>query len=55
MTREELKNSLDERLCAFCPWTRGEVNKPRIGMCEGRYCDEALDAYEDEERYEEMI
>lgn len=49
MTREELQNYLGEDLCQYCPWTNNEVNKPRIGVCEGNYCEEALDAYIDEE------
>lgn len=49
MTREELKDYLGEDLCPYCPWTNNEVNKPRIGGCEGNYCEEALDTYIDEE------
>ncbi len=49
MTREQLKDYLGEDLCQYCPWTNNEVNKPRIGGCEGNYCDKALDAYIDEE------
>ena len=41
MTRKEL--------CLYCPWTNNKVNRPRIGGCEGNYCEEALDAYIDEE------
>ena len=49
MTRKEIRDFLDEDLCPYCPWTNNEVNKPRIGCCEGNYCDEALDTYIDEE------
>ncbi len=49
MTREKLKDYLGEDLCPYCPWTNNEVDKPRIGSCEGSYCDKALDVYIDEE------
>lgn len=50
MTREQLAEKLfgDEALCECCPWTRNEVEKPRIGTCEGYYCEQALDTYIDE-------
>lgn len=46
---EELKESLGDGLCPYCPWMKDEVDKPRIGGCEGSYCDEALERYIDEE------
>lgn len=48
MSREELKESIGEDLCPFCPWTNGEIEKPPYGMCEGCYCDEALDNFIEE-------
>lgn len=46
MNQEELKKSLGEHLCSYCPWTNGDIEKPPYGgMCEGSYCDEALDYY----------
>lgn len=51
MKREELKDYLGDDLCQYCPWTNNEVDKPRIYCCEGRYCEEALDTYIDEEGY----
>ena len=34
MNREELKKSIGEDLCQFCPWTNGEIEKPAYGPCE---------------------
>ena len=56
MTRKELRDFLDEDLCPYCPWTNNDVDKPRIGCCEGNYCDKALDTYIDEEGiFEDII
>jgi hypothetical protein len=55
MTREELKDCLGEDLCPYCPWTNNEVIKPRIGGCEGNYCEEALDTYIDEGLVDDII
>lgn len=49
MDRVELKKILGESLCPYCPWETGEIEKPRYGMCEGMYCDEALDNYLEEQ------
>lgn len=49
MNREELKKFLEDSLCPYCPWTTCDVSKPRVGSCEGAYCDEALNVYIDEE------
>lgn len=52
MNREELKKSIGEDLCPFCPWTNGEIEKPAYGTCDGCYCDEALDNFmEENEQY----
>lgn len=52
MNREELKESLGEELCSYCPWTNGEIEQLPYGICEGCYCDEALDNFMDiNERY----
>lgn len=52
MNREELKKSIGEDLCPFCPWTNGKIEKPAYGSCEGYYCDEALDNFlEENEQY----
>lgn len=57
MNQEELKKSLGEHLCSYCPWTNGDIEKPPYGgMCEGSYCDEALDYYLEaqEEKHESV-
>lgn len=53
MNKKELKKALGEDLCSHCPWTNGEIEKPPYGgMCEGVYCDEALDNFlENNEQY----
>ena len=52
MNKEELKKSLGEELCLFCPYMKGEIGKLPYGMCEGCYCDEALDNFlEENEQY----
>ena len=49
MTKEELDRlASDEVCCPYCPWTRDDVNKPRIGMCEGNYCEQAKINYVNE-------
>ncbi|WP_168353874.1 hypothetical protein [Muribaculum sp. NM65_B17] len=43
MNKEELKQQLDDELCKFCPWQQGEIEHPCNALCEGVYCDDALD------------
>lgn len=45
--------SLGEKLCPFCPWTKGEINKLVDELCEGVYCEYALDNFID--KLEESI
>lgn len=45
MTREELKERLGDELCAVCPWMQGYIERRCDSICEGRYCDDALDSY----------
>lgn len=43
---EELKESLGEELCAYCPWRRGEIDH------DGMFCDDALEEFlEDNKEY----
>lgn len=42
MANEELKQSLGDELCAFCPWKNGEIDHQCDSLCEGVYCDEAF-------------
>lgn len=46
MEDSELKKQLGDELCAFCPWKNGEI----AHLCEGVYCDEAFEAFMDENR-----
>ena len=49
---EELKESLGEELCAYCPWRRGEIDHAPGMTCEGMFCDDALEEFlEDNEEY----
>ena len=51
MNREELKKSIGEYLCPFCPWTNGDVDIFPC-VCGRNYCDEALDNFlEENEQY----
>lgn len=48
MNKEELKQQLGDELCKFCPWQQGEIEHPCNALCEGVYCDDALDTFIDE-------
>lgn len=49
---EELKESLGEELCAYCPWRRGEIDHTPEITCDGMFCDDALEEFlEDNEEY----
>nr|UWI25192.1 MAG: hypothetical protein [Bacteriophage sp.] len=49
---DELKESLGEELCAYCPWQRGEIDCMQDSLCEGIYCDDALEEFlDDNEEY----
>ena len=45
---EELKESLGEELCAYCPWRRGDIDHLPDSICEGMYCDDALEEFLDD-------
>lgn len=48
MKIEELKNLLGEDLCHYCPWENGEIEHQYDSLCEGVYCDDAFEAFMDE-------
>lgn len=48
MNSEELQQSLGDELCKSCAWKKGEIDRQCDGLCEGLYCDDALDAFLDE-------
>lgn len=45
---ERLKEELGEELCAYCPWKNDEIEHFPGTLCEGNYCNEALDAFLDD-------
>lgn len=55
MTREEYKNILGEEICKFCPWHNDEIEHSSPDLCDGRWCDDALDNFieQNEEYFED--
>lgn len=52
MSREEYKNILGEEICKFCPWRNGDIAHRADGLCEGIWCDDAMDNFiEENEEY----
>lgn len=52
MDLEKLKSDVGDDLCDFCPWKNGEVSHRCDSVCEGSYCDEALNNFlEDNEGF----
>lgn len=52
MSREEYKNILGEEICKFCPWRDGDIDHRADGLCEGTWCDDAMDNFiEENEEY----
>lgn len=50
--REALKKDMGDNLCDCCPWRNGEIDHIADGLCEGNYCDDALEAFlDDNEEY----
>ena len=45
MDREEYKTILGDELCDFCPWKKGEIDHRCDSLCEGTWCDDALDNF----------
>lgn len=45
MSREEYKNILGEEICEYCPWHNDEIEHSSRDMCEGRWCDDAMDNF----------
>lgn len=48
MMNEEIKKQLGGDLCDYCPWKNGEIDHLCDSLCEGSYCDEALEVFLDE-------
>ncbi len=48
MTKEELKIQLGDDLCNYCPWMNGDIDHCGDSLCEGLYCDNAFNAFMDE-------
>ena len=38
-------------LCDYCPWKNNEIEHLCDSLCEGSYCDEALEAFLEENKY----
>lgn len=55
MSREEYKNKLGEEICKFCPWRNGDIYHRADGLCEGIWCDDAMDNFieENEEHFDD--
>lgn len=47
---EELKESLGEELCAYCPWRRGEIDHLSDTQCDGLHCGDALEEFLDDNK-----
>lgn len=45
MSNGELKKQLGDDLCDYCPWKKGEIDHLCDSLCEGSYCDEALEVF----------
>jgi hypothetical protein len=39
---------LGDDLCNYCPWKNGEIDHQCDSLCEGTYCDDAFEAFMDE-------
>lgn len=51
VNEEDLKQSLGDELCNYCPWMNGDVDIFPC-VCGRNYCDEALDNFlEENEQY----
>lgn len=48
MTKEDLKIQLGDDLCNYCPWKNGDIDSKCDSWCEGLYCDDAFEAFMDE-------
>lgn len=39
-------------MCKFCPWRNGDIDHRADGLCEGTWCDDAMDNFiEENEEY----
>ena len=49
ITEKELISLLEDgKLCDYCPYMKDNSHKPISGLCEGSFCEEAKDAYVEE-------
>lgn len=46
--RDKIKEDLSDELCEFCPWRNGEIPHACVNVCDGNYCDDALDSFLEE-------
>lgn len=47
-SNEQLKETLGDDLCDYCPWKQGKIDHQCDILCDGLYCDDALVAFLDE-------
>lgn len=40
--------ALGDDLCDYCPWKNGEIDRRGDSVCEGAWCDDAMDAFMDD-------
>lgn len=40
-----LMAEMGDKLCEYCPWTKGEIDHCCYDICEGIYCNDAFDKY----------
>lgn len=48
MDNSKLKEQLGDDLCDYCLWRAGEIGHTSDSLCEGIYCDDAFEAFMDE-------
>lgn len=51
---ENKVEELGDALCVFCPWTKGEISRRCDSVCEGRYCEDALESYNEQHEDEKI-
>lgn len=42
--RDSIKAEIGDDLCAFCPWSNGDIETPEEA-CNDAYCDDAYDNF----------
>lgn len=50
MNIEDVKEQLGDELCDYCPWKKGEIPHLCDAQCDGNYCQDAFEAFMDDNR-----